>query len=70
MLTTAMAPNPQPCMICGGAVARLWSLHSHAGDRYLRINPGYNISNGIKVDFGGLVDIANASTDVDGEYFC
>ncbi|CAB4018558.1 Hypothetical predicted protein, partial [Paramuricea clavata] len=60
-----MAPNPQPCIICGGSVARLWSIHSHVGDRYLRINPSYNITGGMKVDFGGVVNLENASTDVD-----
>jgi hypothetical protein len=42
-------------------------MHSHVGDRYLRINPTYNITGGLKVDFGGVVNIENASTDVDGE---
>lgn len=68
ILTSAMAPNPQPCIICGGSVARLWSIHSHVGDRYLRINPSYNVTGGMKVDFGGVVNLENASTDVDGEY--
>ena len=49
-------------------MARLWSIHSHVGDRYLRINPYYNMTGGLKVDFGGVVNIANASTDVDGGY--
>ena len=69
MLTSGMTPNPQPCIICGGSVARLWSVHSHVGDRYLRINPGVNMTGGMKVDFAGVVNIENATTDVDGNYF-
>ena len=64
-----MTPNPQPCIICGGSVARLWSMHSHVGDRYLRINPSVNMTEGMKVDFGGVVNIENATTDVDGKQF-
>ena len=69
ILTSGMTPNPQPCIICGGSVARLWSVHSHVGDRYLRINPGINMTGGMKVDFGGVVNIENATTDVDGKNF-
>lgn len=67
MVSFAMSPNPQHCIICGGSVARLWSIHSHVGDRYLRINPSFNMTEGLKVDFAGTVNIENATTDVDGE---
>ena len=37
--------NRQPCLLCGDAVLRIWSLMSRRGDRYLRItdnNSGIN----------------------------
>lgn len=55
-----MNPDPQPCLICGGAVARIWSMHSVQGDRYLRIDPTItsigNVSYAVKVDFAGEID--------------
>lgn len=69
-LTCAMTPNPQPCMICGGAVARFWSLQSHVGDHYLRIIPNSNITGGKGVDFGGIVDVTNTSVDGKESLWC
>ncbi|XP_028410741.1 uncharacterized protein LOC114533427 [Dendronephthya gigantea] len=63
-----MTPNPQPCIICGGSVTRLWSFQSHVGDHYLRIYDTNNANNSnitdeMGVDFGGLVDGTNTSVD-------
>lgn len=56
MFIAAQTPSPQPCLICGGAVTRIWSMNSHEGDRYLRLDPTRSVTNGTKVDFAGDVD--------------